>query len=336
MENKVHKVMEVCGTHTHALMQFGLKDVYRDKMRLVSGPGCPVCVTSQSDIDRLLYLCDQGVRIYTFGDLMKVPGSFGTLREKRALGADVREIYNPLEIIEDMRKQPTTIAVFAAIGFETTAPLVAELIAEIEKSGVKNLYIYSLLKRIPPAIEALLSDPDCEIDGLLCPGHVATVIGETPFVKLSEKFEKPFVIAGFTAEQLIFALEKMYEMLTKGIIGVFNAYYSTVKKEGSPLALKALKKFFETSDAEWRGLSVIKDSGFMLKKEYSVINALQKYPQLYKITSKDNCPCGQVLKGKLEPEDCSYFGVSCNPENPLGPCMVSSEGSCHAVFLYRT
>ncbi|AKI98308.1 hydrogenase formation protein HypD [Kosmotoga pacifica] len=328
--------MEVCGTHTHALMQFGLKDVYRDKMRLVSGPGCPVCVTSQSDIDRLLYLCDQGVRIYTFGDLMKVPGSFGTLREKRALGADVREIYNPLEIIEDMRKQPTTIAVFAAIGFETTAPLVAELIAEIEKSGVKNLYIYSLLKRIPPAIEALLSDPDCEIDGLLCPGHVATVIGETPFVKLSEKFEKPFVIAGFTAEQLIFALEKMYEMLTKGIIGVFNAYYSTVKKEGSPLALKALKKFFETSDAEWRGLSVIKDSGFMLKKEYSVINALQKYPQLYKITSKDNCPCGQVLKGKLEPEDCSYFGVSCNPENPLGPCMVSSEGSCHAVFLYRT
>ncbi|OAA30667.1 hypothetical protein AT15_09565 [Kosmotoga arenicorallina S304] len=335
MGNRLFNVMEVCGTHTHALMQYGLREVYRNKMKLISGPGCPVCVTSQSDIDRLIYLCDLGIRIYTFGDLMKVPGTSGTLREKKALGADVREVYNPIDIIEDMRKDPTEGAVFAAIGFETTAPLVASLIKEIESASIENLYIFNLLKRIPPAIEALLEDPDCAIDGFLCPGHVATIIGELPFKKLSEKFEKPFVIAGFTRELLVFALEKMYEMLSSGISGVFNAYYSTVKPDGNPLAIEMLKSVFRASNAEWRGLGVIPDSGFKLKSENSVINALQIYPELSKISSKDQCPCGQVLKGKLDPENCEFFGVSCNPERPMGPCMVSSEGSCHAAFLYR-
>ncbi|MCD6159353.1 MAG: hydrogenase formation protein HypD [Kosmotoga sp.] len=335
MESRVFNVMEVCGTHTHALMQYGLREVYRNKMKLISGPGCPVCVTSQSDVDRLIHLCDQGVRIYTFGDLMKVPGSFGTLREKKALGADVREIYNPLEIIEDMKKDPAEAAVFAAIGFETTAPLVAGLISEIESSSMKNLYIYNLLKRIPPAIETLLSDPDCAIDGLLCPGHVATIIGELPFKRLSEKFKKPFVIAGFTRELLVFALEKMYEMLVTGVSGVFNAYYSTVMRTGNPLAIETLEELFGASDAEWRGLGIIPNSGYALKSEDSVINALQIYPELCKISSKDQCPCGQVLKGKLDPEECKFFGIACNPERPMGPCMVSSEGSCHAAFLYR-
>ncbi|ACR79277.1 hydrogenase formation HypD protein [Kosmotoga olearia TBF 19.5.1] len=333
MEAKKYRVMEICGTHTHALMRYGLKELYSERLELVCGPGCPVCVTSQSDIDRILYLCDLGMRIYTFGDLMKVPGKNGNLRERKALGACVREVYNPLWIVDDMKKDPARGAVFVAIGFETTAPLIASLIEEIERERIENLYVYLLLKLIPPAMEALLEDEENKLDGFICPGHVSTIIGERPYIKLAEKVKKPFVIAGFTREELTVALEKMSEMLEKSAYGVVNVYASAVKPEGNLDAREKIKNFFEVTDTLWRGLGTIPNSGLKLREKYRRFDVMAHF-QMENVSSEDPCPCGEVLTGKIKPEECQLFGTLCLPETPVGPCMVSSEGACHASFLY--
>lgn len=333
MEAKKKRVMEICGTHTHALMRYGFKEFYSKRFELVCGPGCPVCVTSQSDIDRILYLCDLGMRVYTFGDLLKVPGKNGNLRERKALGASVQVVYNPLWVVEDMKKDPARSAVFVAIGFETTAPLIASLIEEIEREGIENLYIYTLLKLIPPAMKALLEDKGNRLDGFICPGHVSTIIGEEPYQELAEKVKKPFVIAGFGREELTVALEKMSEMLDKGIYGVANVYASAVKPEGNPGAREKIENLFEITDAFWRGLGIIPDSGLKLRGKYRKYDVLS-HIQIENITTEDPCPCGKVLTGKTKPEECPLFGTRCLPETPVGPCMVSSEGACHASFLY--
>lgn len=329
-----YRVMEVCGTHTHAIMRYGLKYVYENKLDLISGPGCPVCVTSQSDIDRLLYLCQQGFRIYSFSDLLKVPGEKGTLRNIRAGGGDVREIYNPLQLIDDMKNDPAENAVFAAIGFETTAPLVAALIEELVNNQINNVYIYPLLKLIPPAMDILLQERDNKIDGFLCPGHVSVVIGELPYIELSRKFENPFVIGGFDEMHLRVALDKILKMLEKGENGVVNAYSSVVKREGNVQAQKLIKKYFRRSNAEWRGLGDIPNSGLSLKEEYLFYDIRSHY-SFDNIRSHDRCPCGGVITGKIQPHECSYFGKECTPASPVGPCMVSSEGACHAFYLYQ-
>ncbi|MFW6119463.1 MAG: hydrogenase formation protein HypD [Petrotogales bacterium] len=329
-----YRVMEVCGTHTHAIMRYGLKYIYKEKMELISGPGCPVCVTTQSDIDRLLYLSQEGFRIYSFSDLLKVPGEKGTLRDIRARGGDVREIYNPLQILDDMDKDPAEFSVFAAIGFETTAPLVASLVEELINRKIKNVYLYSLLKLIPPAMDALLRDKESLIDGFLCPGHVSVVIGELPYIELSRKYENPFVIGGFDEMHLKLALDKLLTMLERREKGVVNAYSSVVKREGNPEAQKIIKKYFNENNTEWRGLGEIPNSGLKLKDEYSFYDIKSHY-SFKNITSVDRCPCGSVITGKLQPNECSFFGKECTPESPVGPCMVSSEGACHAFFLYH-
>jgi hydrogenase expression/formation protein HypD len=329
-----YRVMEVCGTHTHAIMRYGLKHVYKEKLDLISGPGCPVCVTSQSDIDRLLYLCQQGFRIYSFSDLLKVPGEKGTLRDIRAGGGDVREIYNPLQIIDDIKKEPAEYAVFAAIGFETTAPLVAALVEELVSNQMNNIYIYSLLKLIPPAMDILLQDSESRIDGFLCPGHVSVVIGELPYIELSKKYNNPFVIGGFDEMHLRVALDKIQKMLETREGGVVNAYSSVVKREGNLKAQELIKKYFKQSNAEWRGLGEIPDSGLSLREEYSSYD-IKSHFSLESIRSYDRCPCGSVITGKIQPYECTYFGNECTPESPVGPCMVSSEGACHAFYLYQ-
>ncbi|MGC9383790.1 MAG: hydrogenase formation protein HypD [Kosmotogaceae bacterium] len=329
-----YRVMEVCGTHTHAIMRYGLKHVYKEKLDLISGPGCPVCVTSQSDIDRLLYLCQQGFRIYSFSDLLKVPGEKGTLRDIRAGGGDVREIYNPLQIIDDMKKDPAEYAVFAAIGFETTAPLVAALVEELVSNQMNNIYIYSLLKLIPPAMDILLQDSESRIDGFLCPGHVSVVIGELPYIELSKKHDNPFVIGGFDEIHLRLALDKILKMLEKKENGVLNAYSSVVKREGNLKAQEIIKHYFKQSNVEWRGLGYITNSGLSLKEEYSSYD-IKSHFSLENIKSYDNCPCGSVITGRIQPYECSYFGRKCTPVSPVGPCMVSSEGACHAFYLYQ-
>ncbi len=330
----IYRVMEVCGTHTHALMRFGLKHLYSESLELMSGPGCPVCVTSQSDIDALFSMCDQGIRLYSFGDLLKVPGSKGTLRELRAQGGDVREVYSPLHVLEDMNEDPTECAVFVAIGFETTAPLVASLVEEIVRRGISGLYICSLLKLIPPAMKALLDKVDCAIDGFICPGHVSVIIGGRPFEQLAVKYEKPFVIAGFEESVLRNALDTIEKMLKEGLKGVENAYSPLVRSEGNPTALKKISDFFDTCDAHWRGIGELADSGLKLKDCYKHLDAEVIFA-LEEPVSQDPCPCGDVLTGKIRPRDCSYFGTRCDPGSPIGPCMVSSEGACHAEFLYE-
>ncbi len=330
----IYRVMEVCGTHTHALMRFGLKHLYSESLELMSGPGCPVCVTSQSDIDALFSMCDQGIRLYSFGDLLKVPGSKGTLRELRAQGGDVREIYNPLQVLKDIAKDPTERALFVAIGFETTAPLVASLVEEIVKQRVSGLYIYSLLKFIPPAMEALLDEDDCLIDGFICPGHVSVIIGEKPFEQLAAKHERPFVIAGFEEAVLRKALDALCGMLKDNRKGVENAYSPLVRPDGNPVALEKISRYFDTCTAEWRGIGQLSGSGLRLKERYRYLDAESVFA-VDKPASRDPCPCGEVLTGKIRPEGCSHFGTDCVPGSPIGPCMVSSEGACHAEFLYR-
>jgi len=327
------QVMEVCGTHTHVLMKLGLKKLYSGTLDLISGPGCPVCVTSQSDLDVLFSLCLQGVRLYSFGDLLKVPGHKGTLRELRAQGGDVREIYSPLNVLEDLEENPTENACFVAIGFETTAPLVASLVEEIEKKSVSGLYIYSLLKLIPPAMEVLLSDDTCMIDGFICPGHVSVVIGEKPYESLAQRFDKSFVIAGFEESVLRDALDIIVDMLRTGRKGVENAYSPLVQPDGNPVAQKKIRDYFEVFDADWRGLGHLPNSGLRLKKSLAHIDAEQVFT-VERSNSPDLCPCGEVLTGRTRPFECSYFGIDCVPETPIGPCMVSSEGACHAEFLY--
>lgn len=333
MESKF-RIMEVCGTHTHAIMNFGLKEYYGDTFELISGPGCPVCVTSQSDIDRLLRLCDDGVRLYTFSDLMKVPGTNGNLRNRRATGADVREIYSPLEVLEDLKKNPVARAVFVAIGFETTAPLIAALVEETINRGIENLFFYNLLKLIPPAMKIILDNPKCKIDGFLCPGHVSAIIGALPYKFIVESHKKPCVIAGFKQNELIVALDAMKDMLLSKKTGLVNAYSSVVKKGGNPLAIGKIMSFFESSDAEWRGLGKIENSGLKLKNEFMGFDALKTF-SLEALQSEDPCPCGLVISGEINPRDCAFFGKKCTPENPVGPCMVSSEGACHAEYLYQ-
>ena len=316
-----YRVMEVCGTHTHALLEFGLKDRYAADFDLISGPGCPVCVTSQTDIDNLLELCDLGVRIYTFSDLMKVPGKTGNLRDRKATGANVKEVYSPLEVLTDLDRNPAHKAVFVAIGFETTAPLVASLIEETEKRGIKNLLFYNLLKRIPPAMSAILERQDTRIDGFLCPGHVSAIIGAAPYRFVAEEYGKACVIAGFSQRDLLIALEALKRMLVSGVKGPVNAYPAAVREEGNLIAMNKIHRFFEYSTAEWRGLGLIPDSGLKLRGEYSRFDVFGSFS-------------GLVLFGSIDPEEWGFFGKKCRPDNPVGPCMVSSEGACHARYLY--
>ncbi|MCS7254640.1 MAG: hydrogenase formation protein HypD [Armatimonadota bacterium] len=330
-------LMEVCGTHTMAIARFGIRQVLPKSIRLVSGPGCPVCVTTQSDIDRFISIGQiDGVVLATFGDMVKVPGSKISLRDARAHGIDVRVVYSPFEAVELARQMPNRKVVFVSIGFETTTPGIALAIMQAEKERLRNFFIYPANKLVPPAMKALLSFDDVCVDGFICPGHVSTIIGTRPYEPIATDYGKPCVIAGFEPLDILQAVFMLLMQIRYGQAKVENQYRRVVRPEGNEAARKAIYEVFEPNSVEWRGLGLIECSGLKLRSKYEHFDALLNFDVQVPPTSEHpECQCGRILRGAAVPTDCPLFASACTPEHPIGPCMVSSEGACAAYFRYR-
>ncbi|MBS4024389.1 MAG: hydrogenase formation protein HypD [Clostridia bacterium] len=329
-------LMEVCGTHTMAFSKTGIRSIVRDKIVLKSGPGCPVCVTAQTDIDMMIELAKcPGVILTTFGDMMRVPGSYSNLLEERAKGADVRVVYSPLDALKIAREFPNHEVVFLGIGFETTVPIIAMSIKEAVKQSLKNFSLFSVHKAAAPVISVLIKDQTLNIDGFILPGHVSVVIGESGFSFMAEETDIPAVIAGFDPVDLLQGLIMIIEMIVEEKKGVGNQYTRLVKPEGNQVAQQAIRNYFTEVTAEWRGIGSIPGSGLVLKEEYAGLDACRKFSvQAPPARKVKGCLCGEIIKGKATPFQCSLFDKACSPVTPVGPCMVSVEGTCSAYYNY--
>ncbi len=327
------KIMEVCGTHTMQIHRFGIHQMLPEGVKLISGPGCPVCVTPNEYIDFAVELARAGLTVTTFGDMLRVPGSYSSLEKARAEGADVRIVYSPMDAYEIAEKQ-TEPVVFLAIGFETTAPAIAATLLRARREGRKNFFILPGGKLVPPALVALSSDPHLRISGFLLPGHVSVILGRRDYLFL-EKLGKPGVISGFEPVDILQSVIMLLEMIKEGRPRVVNNYPRAVREEGNSKAKAILQEVFKPGDSRWRGLGTIPESGLFLRDSYSDYNGFQRFnvkpppPREH-----PGCRCGDVLKGLINPPECPLFRKVCTPENPLGPCMVSSEGSCSAWFKF--
>lgn len=331
------RFMEVCGTHTVALFRSGLRSLLPAAVRHVSGPGCPVCVTHEADVAAILELAMlENVILATFGDLMRVPGPGGfSLWHARARGADVRVVYSPLDAVELARQNPRRQTVFPAIGFETTAPVAAAAILAAERLGLDNFSILALNKSVPPVLEMILRNGDCGIDALMLPGHVCTITGETPFEPIAAGFSIPCVISGFERSDIALALCLLARAKSHGGPALVNAYPRAVDRNGNPRAREIMNRVFRPGGALWRGLGRVPASGLELRGEYASFDARRRFaPKAPAARSASGCRCGDVLCGRIDPAECALFGRECTPAKPLGPCMVSSEGSCAAHFKY--
>ncbi|HEY5556875.1 hydrogenase formation protein HypD [Acetobacterium sp.] len=330
-------IMEVCGSHTMAIFRYGIRDVLPSNINLISGPGCPVCVTPQSYIDTALTLSEKGnVIIATFGDMMKVPGKKGSLTKKKAEGADVRIVYSPMDCLLMANQNPSKKIVFLSVGFETTAPMAAVTVMEAKKNNISNLFFLTAHKIVPPVMEALVKEKDLIIDGFLLPGHVCAIIGSKPFEFLSRDYHIPGVVTGFEPIDMLQGLNTLVSSVSKKNNRIENDYKRIVKTEGNPSALEYLKKAFNRVDSSWRGLGRIPNSGLEFKGEYEDFDALKHFKIDYEeYDGSPGCKCGEILKGKIKPPDCPLFKKICNPENPVGSCMVSSEGTCAAYYRYH-
>jgi hydrogenase expression/formation protein HypD len=328
-------LMEFCGTHTVAIFRHGLRSLLPDKIRLVSGPGCPVCVTPTSDIDKALSLCGRPDSIVaTYGDLIKVPGSTMNLAQKRAAGADVRVVYSSYDALEIARQEAGKKVFFIAIGFETTAPATAAAVKRAAAMGLENFSVLCLHKLTPPVVAALL-ERGSQVQGFLCPGHVSAIIGARPFEAVAGKWGRPCVIAGFEPGDVLQAILMLVRQLEGGRSKVEVEYSRGVPLEGNERALSAIGEVFEEADGEWRGLGLVKGTGLRVRSEYSPYDASRYVdPGLVSLPDPPGCRCGDVLRGDAAPPDCSLFAKACSPDHPVGPCMVSSEGTCAAYYLY--
>ena len=330
-----HNLMEFCGTHTVAIFRHGLRTLLPDEVRLVSGPGCPVCVTSKQDIDRILYLADlPGSIIATYGDMMKVPGSGMSLSDKRALGADVRVVYSITDAVDLARANPSARVIFNAVGFETTAPSTAAAVRNAKREGVGNFHILSLHKVTPPVVLALL-EGGTKVDGFICPGHVCSIIGSRPLEPVAADWGKPCVIAGFEPADVLQGIFMLVRQLEEGRSTVEIEYTRGVNPEGNTNALAVMDEVFETVGSEWRGIGEVADTGLKLRDEFKSFDAEEFIDvEIESEPDPPGCQCGEVLRGELLPTECALFGTVCVPENPVGPCMVSSEGSCATYYQY--
>lgn len=329
-------LMEVCGTHTMVIFKQGLKGMLPKNVNLLSGPGCPVCVTSQEDIDKTIELAkDENVIIATFGDMVRVPGTNSSLEKERGNGADVRIIYSPSEALRIARENPTRRVVFLAIGFETTSPLIAASLLDVQKEKIDNFYIFSSHKLIPPAMEALLESKEVRIDGFICPGHVSVTIGSNAYKFIAQKYNVPCVIGGFEPLDVLQSIYMLLKQIKEKRTEVEIEYFRAVHPEGNRIAQKLIDEVFEVSDVMWRGLGTIPKSGLRLKRKFSDFDAEKEFPTKTK-KSKENpdCACGEVLRGVKKPTQCKLYRKVCTPEEPYGPCMVSSEGTCAAYYKY--
>ncbi len=325
------RLMEVCGTHTAAIAQTGLRSLLSPRITLVSGPGCPVCVTVTSYIDRLVELSMEQT-VVTFGDMLRVPGSRMSLNDARAVGGHVQMVYSPIDALRLAAKQREERFVFAAVGFETTAPIYAMLLEHIRREGITNLSLLTSLKTMPPVINWICANQNHGIDGFLAPGHVSVVTGSNYFIPLSEKYKLPFAVAGFDGLQLLAAVYTLVQR--QGQSGVVNLYQSAVTPEGNRQAQQMVQKYFEPCAAAWRGIGMVANSGLVLRPEYEAYDAGSSGLEQDNSGNK-GCCCAQVLTGRLQPEQCLLFGSACTPSTPQGACMVSQEGSCFHHFNSR-
>jgi len=329
--------MEVCGTHSHAVGRYGLHQLLPETVALLSGPGCPVCVTPPGEIDWALELAArEDTLVATFGDMMRVPGSERSLTDLRAQGAQVQVVYSPLRAVELARDNPEKQFVFIAIGFETTAPTVACTVQAAAEEGVENFTILCCHKLIPPAMRALLASGEVGIDGFLCPGHVSTIIGLEPYQQIVDEYAMPCTVAGFEPHDIMKGLLSLVRQVAEHRAEVDNQYPRTVRSEGNPRAQAVVEQVFQVTEARWRGLETIPDSGLQLRSEYTQFDAVKRFDlQPREGQEHPLCHCGEVLRGALRPAECAAFGGACSPEHPLGPCMVSSEGACAAAYRYE-
>jgi hydrogenase expression/formation protein HypD len=328
--------MEVCGTHTVEIFRHGIRGLIPRTITLLSGPGCPVCVTSIHDVDVAIAIAKRPeVVLVTFGDMMRVPGGKQSLIEARSEGADVRVMYSPMEALKLAQTNTGKQVVFFATGFETTSPLIAATVYEARRIGVQNFSIFSSHKLVPPALKALLDSPDVKVDGFIMPGHVSTIIGKQPYAFVAEQYHIPCVITGFEAGEIIEGILMIARQIAQQRSEVEIEYRNIVKEEGNPKALALLGQVFETMDAYWRGIGVIPNSGLKLRADYAAFDAVERFaPKVYDESEPELCSCGDILRGVKIPTECPLFGTGCTPDSPVGPCMVSTEGSCAAYYKY--
>ena len=329
-------LMEVCGTHTHAIAEAGLRRLLPPQVRLISGPGCPVCVTPVGYVDRAEALAAApGVIVCTFGDLVRVPSSHGSLEHARAAGAAIRIVYSARDALAIARDNPASTVVFLAVGFETTAPTIAAALAEAETLGIPNFLILSGHKIMPPPMRALAGDPDIALDGFLLPGHVSVVAGWRSFSFLAEEYGLPSVVVGFTPTDVLRGVLELIGQHAEGRAEVTNLYSRAVTAEGNPAARALLDRFFEPATVGWRGLGEIHGSGLALREAYRGRDAETIPVELPEPVEPVGCRCGEILKGTIDPPACPLFGRTCTPDHAVGACMVSSEGTCAAWYRHE-
>lgn len=331
------RLMEVCGTHTMAIFRHGLRQILPPHIQLISGPGCPVCVTATEEIDRAVKLARfPEVMIATFGDMIRVPGSRSSLQTERAEGADVRMVYSSFDALRLAREYPEKAVVFLGIGFETTAPTVAAAVLEAARGELKNFFVLSLHKLLPPALETLLKDGDLQLQGFLYPGHVTTVIGTAAYKEVARKYGLPGVVCGFEPVDILEAIFLLIQQIEKGQARVEIQYRRGATAQGNPKALQVMYQVFQRCAASWRGLGTIENSGLTLRPEYRSFAAEDHFDlQVPPAQEPLGCLCGEVLRGGKTPSNCPLFRTVCRPDRPVGPCMVSSEGTCAAYYKYE-
>lgn len=328
------RLMEVCGTHTVSIGRLGLRSAVPDNLVLLSGPGCPVCVTPGSYVDAAAALALDGVTVVTFGDMIRVPGNTTSLAAARSEGGRI-VVASSVNIALDLAREQAGEVVFLAVGFETTAPTIAAAALAAARDGLDNFALLVSHKLVPPALEAILADADCAVSGFILPGHVSTIIGTKPYRFLADKARLPGVVAGFELIDVLVAIEALVRMVRDGKPAVENAYTRVVRTEGNPRAWETVMSVFEIADAAWRGIGTIPASGLALREEYARFDAARKYGlELGGSEVPAGCACGSVLRGVLRPSDCPLFGRTCSPQTPVGPCMVSVEGACAVSYKY--
>ncbi len=329
------RLMEVCGSHTMAIARFGVRDLLPQNVDLISGPGCPVCVTDAGYVDAAIELAGQGVIVATFGDMIRVPGSDTSLANARSEGGRIEVCFSPKDALKLAADNPDSQVVFLAIGFETTIAPVISLVKGAIARGLDNISLLTAFKLVPPALSALIQDPEVEVNGFICPAHVSAIIGAEAYRPFVEDHGVPCVVAGFEPLDILYGIQNLIEQLAAQKPQLVNQYARVVRPGGNQLAQKLIAEYLTEVDASWRGIGVIPGSGLGLRDEFQRFDASVRYGVSTQGGSPDeDCRCGEVLKGKMKPDECPMFGTGCTPANPVGPCMVSSEGSCAAYFKY--
>jgi hydrogenase expression/formation protein HypD len=328
--------MEFCGGHTHAILRYGLRTLLPETVDLRSGPGCPVCVTANADLDLAIALAAvPGLILTTFGDMIRVPGSNESLQDAKATGANIRIVYSTLDALQIARENPSQPVVFLGVGFETTAPTIAAAILQAKAEELENFSVLSLHKLTPPATRAILDAGNLALHGILGPGHVTTIIGADAWSFLPDEYGMPLAVAGFEALDILRGVADLVDMIEAGEPSVVNTYARSVTPKGNPAAVEAMDRVFEVSPAQWRGLGTVPASGLSIRPEFGRFDAARTFDvQPGPTREHRGCRCGDVLRGTLTPPECHLFDRGCTPAHPIGPCMVSAEGACAAYYQF--